>query len=975
MKKIILFILAMLFISLNISAQNRHIVVGKNYVNPNEITLVAERGVSTTIKFDLNELDLMEIETNYGISNKISSAKATIMLDEGNPELFYLPTAIIIPDLGSAQLEITTGEYTEYTDIDIVPSKGSILRTVDPSTIPYTKGEVYNHDAFFPGTLAQINETFIMRDVRGLSLFVYPVQYNPVTKTLRIYSEITVTVNYTETKGENEFTTQKRHETIDPTFAQMYENLFLNYNNLSRGFPTGEEGELLIICAPAFLADMQPYVDWKRTIGRKTTLVSTAVAGTTASAIQTYIKNQYQASGNNIAFVLLVGDKTSCPPIGTSNPRSDIKYGQINSGNYLDVLVGRFSATTSTHVQTQVQKAIWYERDTKTSDTWISSAAGIAAFEGGPSGNYHGSQPGGHDGYEADYTHMNNIRTRLLNYGYNPVYQEYTWNAPGVENTTLSQISSRFNSGVSMANYCNHGSPDAWTISTSSTGYLNYNNAQVNALTNAKKLPFIFSVACNNGEFGNWQYNTSGSVCFAETWLRANNAGQLTGAIAFLGATISISWEPPMTAQDVFANIIIDVAAPYSGTQPGTKRTMAGAMLNATQKMLMVHGTGCLGDYNSWTVFGDPTLMFRTKTPQEMNVTHLPNLSPGTSSFSVTCDVEGAKATISYKNASNEVIILGTAVVTGGTANITFTEPTTNQTEFTLSVTGFNKVTYLKTLEAGPLVLNAPEKLTAEVEKANHVILTWDAPKGKGLTLKGYNVYRNDGLITMEPISDVTAFTDIAPANGEYKYAVTAFYGATLESEPSNSVTVLIDGMCIPFDSKKITAVQSFEIEGVNVLISWSAPEYEGTELAGYNVYRDGEPINSEIIPATELSFLDTELKPETEYCYQVEVKYNDCEDTFKSAEKCLTTLSINEISGMQSFCIFPNPANGNLTIKGAGLNRVEIYDVQGRKLAEYNNVKDNLQINAGKYENGVYFVKMYSENQQIVTKRLVIVK
>jgi len=159
MKKFTLFILAILFIILNLSAQNQHIVVGKNYVNPNEITLVAERGTSTTIKFDLNELNLTEIVTNYGLANKISSAKATIMLEEGSPELFYLPTAIVIPDLGSAELEITAGEYVDFADIEIVPSKGSLSRQIDPATVPYLKGEVYNQNGFFSRNVGTIERT------------------------------------------------------------------------------------------------------------------------------------------------------------------------------------------------------------------------------------------------------------------------------------------------------------------------------------------------------------------------------------------------------------------------------------------------------------------------------------------------------------------------------------------------------------------------------------------------------------------------------------------------------------------------------------------------------------------------------------------------------------------------------------------------------------------------------------------------
>jgi hypothetical protein len=42
----------------------------------------------------------------------------------------------------------------------------------------------------------------------------------------------------------------------------------------------------------------------------------------------------------------------------------------------------------------------------------------------------------GHDGGEADYVHMNNIRTRLLAYNYTTVHQEYDGSVPGLTNTT-----------------------------------------------------------------------------------------------------------------------------------------------------------------------------------------------------------------------------------------------------------------------------------------------------------------------------------------------------------------------------------------------------------------------------------------------------------------------------------------------------------------------------------------------------------
>ncbi|MCL2246560.1 MAG: C25 family cysteine peptidase [Lentimicrobiaceae bacterium] len=688
MKKHYLFILALTLLSVSLFAQNRPIVVGKNYTGKNNVTLVGEVLNAVTLQFDMNELNLIEVETEHGKMYTMASGKAPLMMEVGNPELVYLPAAIILPETGSTELQITYGEYTEIENVDIAPSKGNLLRTINPATVSYQKGNVYEVDAFFPGIPAVADEPFIMRDVRGQSIFAYPVQYNPVTKTLRIYSEITVTAIFNNTPGVNEFTTHKRHTSVDPTFQNMYNSLFINHPSLTKNYPTEEEGELLIICHPAFVDAMKPYVNWKHTIGRETTIVTTQTTGTTVSDIKNYIKDYYNSPAHNLAYVLLVGDFAQIPahvymrafPGNEPTVLTDNYYGQLTGSDaYMEVLIGRMSAETVGDVQTQVQRSIWYERDINTSDTWIPVAVGISANEG----------TGGH-GDENDYIHINKIRDRLLEYGYNPVYQEYGQNC-GVPETSAAQISQRFNDGVSMTNYCNHGIQTAWTLNMSNG--VQYNTGHVDALTNTGKLPFIFSQACLTGKFNHSQ------TCFAEAWMRGTHNNQPTGAVATLMATTNLSWAPPMTAQDEFVNICLDLPSPYpSYPAPGTKRTFAGAAINATQKMLLRHGTSSdlIEVFDSWTVFGDPTLMIRTKIPQEIEISDISALILGEStSLLVACaNANGAVAALTLKTENEGVIILGKAMVENGIAEIFINEPVTTPTPLDLTIIGKNLVTY-----------------------------------------------------------------------------------------------------------------------------------------------------------------------------------------------------------------------------------------------------------------------------------------
>jgi gingipain R len=948
MKKFILLFLAIFVFAIGLFAQNQILNVSNNTSVMSETVLLSSNNNQTVIQFNLNQLELFEMATGYGNAFIPMTDEAPMILQEGTPELFYLTATFIIPDKGGSELEISYGQFQDFENVEIAPSKGNLTRNIDPSTVPFIKGEVYQIDGFFPGTLAILREPFIMRDVRGQSLDVYPVQYNPVTKVLRVYSEITVAVVNTREEGINEFTTQKRHNTIDPQFSQMYNNLFINSSVIQqRGYPTGEEGELLIICHTPWVSEMKEYIDWKRTIGRKTTIVSTAETGTNASAIKSYIAEYYNNPANDLAYVLLVGDSPQIPAAGTSSIPSDNEYVKIKSGQYLDVLIGRMSCENTSHLQTQIERSVWYEKSISEADTWLSNAVGIASYEG---------NGGGHDGGEADYVHMNNIRNRLLTYGYNIVHQEYTTGC-GIPATSNAQISSRFDSGVCMANYCNHGSETAWTLNPSPT----YSNTQVNALQNAWKLPYIFSVACVNGKF---MYS---QPCFAEAWMRATKDGQPTGAISTFMSTVNQSWLPPMTGQDIFVNICMDLPSPY-GNQPGIKRTIAGAMLNASQGMYMKHGSSASSDYNAWIVFGDPTLMFRTKTPEEMTISHLPVLV-GTTEFSVTCDVNGANATLSYIDENDEVIILGTAVVENGTAEFTFNEPIIDIEEVTLAVTGFNKVTYLETtVVIGDFELLAPLNLAYTVEKANHVILSWDVPEGKGLTVTGYNVYRDGEVINPEPVRDEVTFTDVVPANGEYEYEVTAIYADKYESDPTVPVIVNIIGMCEPFSENIILE----EKEDASVLITWVAPKYDGEELAGYNVFRDEVQINEELLPNDQFTFPVEGLELYKEYCFWVEVVYNDCEETILSGTECITLLSVKEFPE-QLFQIFPNPASAELNIAGEIVpDKVSIYSNMGQLMYETEQCTANMQIPVSTLSSGIYFIKIDSEKGSMLRKVLV---
>ena len=669
-KHFISFLLVMLSV---MAFGQQWVAIKSNTPNTFQTELLSSSENSTVVKLQVPGFYAFAVTTPRGEANIISVPKSVSTAQAGEPNLPMIAVPVMVGDRQHYSIRLVDAQYTDI-QMEVAPSKGDFSRNINPDDVPYTYGEAYSTDAFFPAQNVGLYDPYVLRDFRGQNIVVYPFAYNPISKTLRVYYNMTVEMYADGQQGENIIDRRSDVVKMDPEFGDLYHNHFINYReSLSKYTPVDETGELLIICHDAFMDAMQPFVNWKKQMGRPTTMVGTSTAGTTDGAIKNYIQNQYNSNGN-LTHVLLVGDVAQIPGhsysgCGSYNGKSDNWYGQITGDDmYNELIIGRFSAENTTQVTTQVNKVIHYERDINATDTWLVNGCGVSTTEGS----------GGHYG-EDDYQHINNIRTDLLNYGYSTVYQEY-YNTAGYTSTT-QQISDRVNSGVSIINYCNHGTYTAWQ-----SHYPYYSNSYVNALTNDNKLPIIFSVACL---VGNYDYN---QPCFAETWMRAtnNSTGNPTGAVAGMFSYISQPWIPPMYAHDEMVDVLVE-------TYPNNiKRTMGGISYDGNMKILDQYGSSngpATGTYMAWVLYGDPTLTLRNAVPADMNVTHNSSMNTTATSFTVNAtNGNGALATLTRDNE-----IMGSATINNGSCTIDFTAPGTPGTA-TLTVFGYNKITYVGTV-------------------------------------------------------------------------------------------------------------------------------------------------------------------------------------------------------------------------------------------------------------------------------------
>jgi hypothetical protein len=687
MQKLLILTISFLFISIFLTAQQT-VFVNNNKAKATEINYQEIEKDIFRIHIQINSFNEKTVQTEDGAEKIIEIEDGSRMLLAKAPDLPKLSKSFLIGDFAEMDYRIISSSYIEYNNYEIAPSKGNLSRAFDPSQIPYVKGKIYEQNAFFPEEIIKMNTPYILRDYRAQNVHFHPIQYNPVTKVLRVYYDISIEFYKASDNSENPLVKNTESKRITPAFDEIYKRQFINYGQYRYTPLNDNPGRYLIICNDVYLSEIQDFAAWKTTIGFPTEVVAISSIGNNQTSIKNYVTNYYNTKG--LSFLLLVGDAQHITPMSGSSlgGHSDVAYGYIvGNDKYADIFVGRFSAESLANVETQVSRTIAYELNPSTNPGIFNKSIGISSDQG----------PG--DDNEYDYTHIRNMQIDLAAYNYISNSELFDGSqggndAPG--NPTPTMVANELNQGRGLVLYTGHGSATSWVSS-------GFSSTNILSLNNQEKLPFIWSVACVNGDF-------VGNTCFAEQWLRAiDNNGDAIGAVATFMSTINQSWDPPMEAQDEMVDVLVES---YSNN---IKRTFGGLSFAGCFKMNDTYGDYDMTD--TWTIFGDPSLMVRTDNPQTMTVSHPTAIPIGVGSIQVNCNVNDAFVCLSTDT------IIGTATVSGGVATVNFAPFTTIDT-FTVAVTAYNYIPYIGEViiipASGPYVSSSAHTVNDPTGNLNH---------------------------------------------------------------------------------------------------------------------------------------------------------------------------------------------------------------------------------------------------------------
>ena len=747
---------------------------------------------SLRASFSYGFIESIEIATERGSFSEIAIEGTYASGEIGSPELPASHQLLAVPFGATPRVSVINYTATDYRLSDygigtILPHQPSVRKDQNPDEVEF----VYNAAAYQTRSLATAPEASIevqgtMRGIRIGSLVINPVSYNPASNTLRVFNDIEVEVTF---DGADRAETERMLlNTYSPYFNDIYRQMF-NYRQIMdvyddhpdlMAYPT----HMIVVAPDNYISALQPWIDWKTQKGFYMNVVTTSQAGTTYSAIRSYVQNLYNtgvSQGNAPTFLILVGDVAQIPGTnGSSTSKvTDLYYGSVDNDYFPDMFYSRMSAENASQVTAIVNKILQYEQYTMPDPSYLSNVTLIAGW----------------DSYW-------NARIGRPTINYATTYYYNTAHGFSQVNTYLQQgqytgCYNTLNTGVGFINYTAHGSETSWSDPS-------FTVSNVNSLTNANKYFLAMGNCCLTGNFGH------SSTCFGEAMLRGENKA----AYSYIGSCPVTYWYEDYYF-GVGATTVMNQTPTFENTATGvydgiwmddTYHTVSSIVFLGNLAVCYAstggYQTSASPQYywQAYHVLGDGSIMPYRVNPTPNTVNHASTFPAGATSFQVSAQAG------SYVGISQNNVLKGAALVpASGTVNVQVAAGITSG-QVRIVVTKPQRQPYIQDINVG----GAPQTYT----------ITVSASPTNGGTVTGGGSYNQGANCTVT-----------ATANSGYTFTNWTENGNVVSTQANYTFTV----------NGNRTLVANFQAQPQSYTITVSANPTNGGTVSGGGTYQQGQ--------------------------------------------------------------------------------------------------------------------------------------
>ncbi len=434
-------------------------------------------------QFSANSMELMEEKGKDQVSLKGLQLSQIPHLAETPYFSFIVKGA---PEEISHQ--ILESEVESFQDLEIKPSPEMPCRCADD-----TRPKSFNEQIYLEDDREMVEFEFL-GDFKGKKLTKVTInlaRFNTVEKKLSVYSHLKVSFESEEGKT-------LKVESIE------------------------EQGKKYVFFTPQrFQAELNALVEYRSQQGYEVEVVKLEELGNDFDSIRESIHEMYREK--SFDYALIVGHEEIFPTeyvytSNDSNTPSDLRYFTFGGDeDYIpDVFYGRMVVASALEVKQQIKKIKDYEQGRFNDLSGPKKQVGIASNEG--------SNP-------TDVEYLNQMQSPLENtFGIKRVaFHQVN------KESNASNIVKALNEGASWVHYIGHGSGNSWI----SINRGEFHSDDVKKLDSDIVKPIVIDVSCQNGRF-------SYEGRLGERFLNEKKFFKPTGAVAFYGGSVDISWHPPV---------------------------------------------------------------------------------------------------------------------------------------------------------------------------------------------------------------------------------------------------------------------------------------------------------------------------------------------------------------------------------------------------------------------------------------------
>jgi len=562
--------------------------------------LIASDVDSTTLQFDLDGLWLTPTVAQGRLVAELEVPGGATLRDLGRPATTTSARLLAVPPDADPWVEILDKEVVWVDAPPPIPAEPHPTRRGDPAAW-WIDDDLYGSAATWPEELAIVEGPATMRQLAVARLEIRTTRYDFERRQLGILRSARIVVHHDGRRA-----TLHPADIDSPAFAHVYAHQVFNYELPEDGIPAVPES-MLVIVEEALVEAIQPLVDWKIARGMQVTVRTLEEVGTATEDVQAAIDEAYETWDPQVTYVMLVGDNVPFYRGTYDYCASDYLFTTLEGNDLLpDVLIARVVGADADDVTVQVNKFLTYEMTPPLGEAaeWMRHATGAATNEAGMS--------------VTDEQRFDRIAVSLEGAGYTVIDKYYVTDGSG----SADNVKAAFDEGRGWMVYLGHGSGYDF-----SSLYPPFGMSHAGQLTNTHAWPLLTDCSCLNGGFDGQNDSLD------ELLMKVGTPDAPTGALGVFGSSTSTSWDPAGDIAEGTSYGFLDHGQAYWGAAAQWGRTY----------VFQNWGSGMDSEwlFQQWVLFGDPSLMLRTRPPIEAEISYPEGFALDDTEFTVTVSVEG----------------------------------------------------------------------------------------------------------------------------------------------------------------------------------------------------------------------------------------------------------------------------------------------------------------------------------------------